>query len=112
MNVRELARLLEEWPANEATVVISDGGGSLSWVFATTILERRIARRADNPELVGPGSDLAIEISNRRAASLNNCSRRIFGLEGRAPQRVVVRRHCLIQHWAWDFGGSKVGSSE
>jgi len=33
MNVRELARLLEEWPANEATVVISDGGGSLSWVF-------------------------------------------------------------------------------
>jgi len=62
MNVRELRRLLEEWPEQEATVVISEGVGSLSWVVATTILERSIAPRADNPEFVGPGSDPAIEI--------------------------------------------------
>lgn len=62
MKVRELRKLLEDWPDQEATVVISEGAGSTSWLIATGVIERRITPRADNPDFAGPGNEPGIEI--------------------------------------------------
>jgi len=62
MNVRELIELLQDWPDQEATVVIGEGMRLDQWLFVTGIVGRRIAIDPKNPDVAQPGAKAGVEI--------------------------------------------------
>ena len=62
MNVRELIELLQDWPDQEATVVLTEGMRLDRWLIATGIVGRRIAVDAGNPDFAVPGKEPGVEI--------------------------------------------------
>lgn len=62
MNVRELIELLQDWPDQEATVVIGEGMRLDQWLLVTGIVGRRIAVDPRNPDIAQPGAEAGLEI--------------------------------------------------
>ena len=62
MKVRELARLLQELPDQDATVVIGEGIQHDLWLLVTGVVERNIDDPRDRLNSVGPGKDPGVEI--------------------------------------------------
>ena len=62
MNVRELIELLQDWPDQEATVVLTEGMRLDRWLLATGLVARRIAVDADHPDFAIPGKEPGVEI--------------------------------------------------
>jgi hypothetical protein len=62
MNVRELIKLLQDCPEQDATVLIGEGMRLDRWLLATGIVVRRIAIDADNPDFAISGQEAGVEI--------------------------------------------------
>src|SRR5262249_37913069 len=62
MNVRELIELLQDWPDQEATVVLTAGMRLDRWLLAPGLVARRIAVDADNPDFAILGKEPGVEI--------------------------------------------------
>lgn len=62
MKIRELIRILQELPDQDASVVVSNGPGQDTFLVITGIVERGIRRLESNPDFAGPGREPAIEI--------------------------------------------------
>ena len=62
MKVHELIKLLQDWPDQDATVVLTEGMRLDRWLLVTGVVGRRIALDADNPDFAVPGSEAGIEI--------------------------------------------------
>jgi hypothetical protein len=62
MKVHQLIKLLQDWPDQNATVVLGEGMRLDRWLLATGIVGRRIAVDGDNPDLAMPGQEAGVEI--------------------------------------------------
>ena len=62
MKVRELTRLLQEFPDQDATVVIGEGIEHDLWLLVTGVVERKIGNPRDRLDSVGPGKEPGVEI--------------------------------------------------
>lgn len=62
LKVHELIKLLQDWPDQDATVVLTEGMRLDRWLLVTGVVGRRIALDADNPDFAVPGSEAGIEI--------------------------------------------------
>jgi hypothetical protein len=62
MKVHELIKLLQDWPDQNATVVLGEGQRHDRWLLATGIVGRRIAAHTDNPDFAVPGNESGVEI--------------------------------------------------
>lgn len=62
MNVREFIERLQAMPDQDATVVIAEGVHAHLWLIVSGLVPRGVKRTADNPDLVEPGSQPAVEI--------------------------------------------------
>jgi hypothetical protein len=61
MTVKELVRVLQGLPNQDATVIVACDAIS-EWLVASAILQRRISRSDRNSDIVVPGTEIAIEI--------------------------------------------------
>jgi hypothetical protein len=62
MKVRELIRLLEGLPNQDALVMVSYGESANEWLIATGVVERGMAHSTANPDFAVPGSEPGVEI--------------------------------------------------
>ncbi|MET3972238.1 hypothetical protein [Bradyrhizobium sp. S3.9.1] len=62
MKVRDLVRRLQEFPDQDATVVIGEGEKPEVWLIVDGAVERGIRVREDTLDWVGPGTEPAVEI--------------------------------------------------
>ena len=62
MSVRELIKLLQDWPDQEATIVIGEGMRLDRWLLATGIVGRRMVVDSDSPNFAVPGREAGVEI--------------------------------------------------
>jgi hypothetical protein len=61
MKVRELVELLRKLPNQEATILIGEGMTPNVWLTVCGVAERNISLANDNPDRVGPGSELDVD---------------------------------------------------
>ena len=62
MKVRELTKLLQGLPDQDATVVIGEGIKHDLWLLVTGVVERKIDDPTDKLDSVGPGREPGVEI--------------------------------------------------